>query len=59
MKKSPTKSKAKGKAGSKPWPDDTYNWTVHSVETPPHVPHMHHFAQIQAHMQVGLSGYMQ
>ncbi|CAG11546.1 unnamed protein product [Tetraodon nigroviridis] len=53
LKKAPSKSKAKGKAESKPWPNDTYIWTSCSAETPQHVPHMHHFPQIQAHVQVG------
>uniref|UniRef100_A0AAQ4S7D1 Discs large homolog 1-like protein n=1 Tax=Gasterosteus aculeatus aculeatus TaxID=481459 RepID=A0AAQ4S7D1_GASAC len=48
VKKSPTKSKGKGKAGSRPWPNDTYIWTT---EMPPHVPLVHHFPQIQAHVQ--------
>ncbi|XP_067370091.1 disks large homolog 4-like isoform X2 [Channa argus] len=52
VKKSPTKSKAKDKAGGRPWPNDTYIWTSHSMETPPHVAHIHHFPQIQAHAQV-------
>ncbi|XP_035863227.1 disks large homolog 4-like isoform X5 [Sander lucioperca] len=51
VKKSPTKSKAKGKAGGRPWPNDTYIWTAHSMATPPHVPLIHHFPQIQAHVQ--------
>ncbi|GLD49611.1 discs large homolog 1-like protein isoform X3, partial [Lates japonicus] len=51
VKKSPTKSKAKGKAGSRPWPNDTYIWTAHSMDTPQHVPLIHHFPQIQAHVQ--------
>eukprot|EP00064_Thunnus_orientalis_P020790 superscaffoldBa00005922_g20938 len=50
-KKSPTKSKAKSKAGSRPWPNDTYIWTTHSMETPPHAPHIHHFPQIKANVQ--------
>lgn len=54
LKKTPSKSKAKGKADSKPWPNDTYIWTSRSTETPQHVPHIHHFPQIQAHIQVGL-----
>lgn len=54
LKKTPSKSKAKGKADSKPWPNDTYIWTSRSMETPQHVPHIHHFPQIQAHIQVGL-----
>lgn len=58
MKKSPTKSKAKGKAGSKPWPNDTHIWTTHSIDMAPHMPSMHHFPQIQAHVQVGLGGYI-
>lgn len=59
MKKSPTKSKSKGKAGSKPWPNDTHIWTAHSVESPAHVAYLHHFPQIQAHVQVGLGEYVQ
>uniref|UniRef100_UPI003AAF1A16 uncharacterized protein n=1 Tax=Centroberyx gerrardi TaxID=166262 RepID=UPI003AAF1A16 len=51
VKKSPTKSKAKGKAGSRPWPNDTYIWTTHSLETPTHTPLIHHIPQIQAHVQ--------
>uniref|UniRef100_A0AAQ5XFX8 Uncharacterized protein n=1 Tax=Amphiprion ocellaris TaxID=80972 RepID=A0AAQ5XFX8_AMPOC len=49
VRKSPTKSK--GKAGARPWPNDTYIWTAHSMEVPPHVPLIHHFPQIQAHVQ--------
>ncbi|XP_056895367.1 discs large homolog 1-like protein isoform X5 [Takifugu flavidus] len=51
LKKTSSKSKAKGKWDSKPWPNDTYIWTSRSVETPQHVPHIHHFPQIQAHIQ--------
>ncbi|KAM8873621.1 disks large homolog 4-like isoform 2-T2 [Spinachia spinachia] len=48
VRKSPTKSKGKGKGGGRPWPNDTYIWTT---EMPPHVPLIHHFPQIQAHVQ--------
>ncbi|XP_029987306.1 discs large homolog 1-like protein isoform X3 [Sphaeramia orbicularis] len=50
VKKSPTKSKAKGKAGSRPWPNDTYIWTTHAMESP-HVPLLRHFPPIHAHVQ--------
>ncbi|XP_019720262.1 disks large homolog 4-like isoform X5 [Hippocampus comes] len=46
--KSPTKSKTKEKAGSRPWPNDSYVWNLRSLEPPSH---MHHFPQIQAHVQ--------
>ncbi|XP_004562163.2 disks large homolog 4 isoform X5 [Maylandia zebra] len=49
VKKSPIKSK--GKTGGRLWPNDTYIWTAHSMETPPHVPLIHHFPRIQAHVQ--------
>ncbi|KAI9517598.1 Discs large 1-like protein [Dissostichus eleginoides] len=49
--KSSTKSKAKGKTASRPWPNDTYIWTAHSMETPPHMPLIHHFPKIQANVQ--------
>ncbi|XP_035502992.2 disks large homolog 4-like isoform X6 [Scophthalmus maximus] len=51
VKKSPTKSKAKGKAGSRPWPNDTYIWTAHSLEAPQHTP-LPHFPQMQTRVQV-------
>nr|XP_020458510.1 discs large homolog 1-like protein isoform X2 [Monopterus albus] len=51
LKKSPTESKAKGRAGSRPWPSDTYIWISHSRETPPHVPLIHSFPHLQAHVQ--------
>ncbi|XP_073331834.1 leucine-rich repeat-containing protein 7-like [Pagrus major] len=56
VKKSPTKSKAKGKAGSRPWPNDTYIWTAHSMEAPTHTPPIHHFPQIKAHVQDSMGG---
>ncbi|KAJ4942788.1 hypothetical protein JOQ06_005302 [Pogonophryne albipinna] len=49
--KSSTKSKAKGKTASRPWPNDTYIWTTHSMETPPHMPLIRHFPKIQANVQ--------
>ncbi|CAB1460446.1 unnamed protein product [Pleuronectes platessa] len=55
VKKSPTKSKCKGKAGSRPWPNDTYIWTAQSMGAPPHVP-LIHLPHIQARVQVGLMG---
>ncbi|XP_029004290.1 disks large homolog 4-like isoform X6 [Betta splendens] len=48
--KSPTRSKAKGRSGSRPWSNDAYMWLAHS-ETAPHVPHMYHFQQMPAYMQ--------
>ncbi|XP_077440923.1 disks large homolog 1 isoform X6 [Vanacampus margaritifer] len=46
--KSPTKSKSKGKAGSRPWHNDSYMRNLCSMEPPSHI---HQFPQIQAHVQ--------
>ncbi|KAG7514524.1 discs large-like 1 isoform X3 [Solea senegalensis] len=50
VKKSPTKSKDKGKAGSRPWTNDMYIWRAHLAETPLRVP-LIHLPQIQACVQ--------
>ncbi|XP_061636463.1 discs large homolog 1-like protein isoform X6 [Phyllopteryx taeniolatus] len=46
--KSPTNSKTKGKAGTRPWPNDSYMWNLRCMEPSSHI---HHFPQIQAHVQ--------
>ncbi|XP_077463266.1 disks large homolog 4-like isoform X7 [Stigmatopora argus] len=46
VSKSPTKNK--GKAASKPRPNDSYMWNLRSMEPPIHI---HNFPQVQAHVQ--------